>query len=489
MTTPGVPHVLTLDSTGLGDRSYVVHDGRHALVVDPQRDFDRVEHLVAEHGLTITHVAETHFHNDYVSGGIELARKHGAEYIVPAGFDIQYAATQVEDGATFTVGDLQVEVIHTPGHTPNHMSYAARIGDNSVVFTGGGLLYGSVGRPDLVAPDLTVKQAHDQWHSAHRLAEKLGDETAIFPTHGFGSFCSATQTQGVSSTIGHEKVINPALTESEQAFVDMTLAGLDVFPAYYAHMGPANVAGPSEVDLETPELVDPAELRARAERGEWIVDLRSREVFAAGHVPGSVNFDLDGAFINYLAWMMPWGAPVTLLGATPEQVAQAQRELVRVGIDQLTGAAVGGPDFWLTDPSQAATLRRVSFHDLADEGKGQDAPYIVDTRQILEWEAGHVAGAQFIPFYEIADRLGDIPRDRPVYVYCGSGYRAAAVTSLLQHEGFDNVVLVDDGFGNAAGAGFTIEADPAPAREPGWTWIASRAAVRSYSERSGAHAH
>jgi glyoxylase-like metal-dependent hydrolase (beta-lactamase superfamily II)/rhodanese-related sulfurtransferase len=485
MTTPGSPHVITLDSAGLGDRSYVVHDGRSALVVDPQRDFDRIEHLVAEHGLRITHVAETHFHNDYVSGGLELARKHGAEYIVPAGFDIQYAATQVNDGDTFSVGDLDVEVIHTPGHTPNHMSYSARIGDNSVVFTGGGLLYGSVGRPDLVAPDLTTKQAHDQWHSAHRLAEKLGDETAIFPTHGFGSFCSATQTQGVSSTIGHEKIVNPALTESEQAFVDMTLAGLDVFPAYYAHMGPANVAGPGDVNLAPPELVDPEELRARVQRGEWVVDLRSREVFAAGHVPGAVNFDLAGSFINYLAWMMPWGAPVTLLGATPEQVAQAQRELIRVGIDQLTGAAVGGPDFWLADPSRAATLRRVAFPDLAQEVKGDETAYIIDTRQVLEWEAGHVVGAHFIPFYEVADRLGEIPRDRLVYVYCGSGYRAAAVTSLLQHEGFDNVVLVDDQFGNAAAAGLPIESAPAPEREPGWTWIASRAAARVHSERSG----
>ncbi|MFM1964998.1 MAG: hypothetical protein RL134_723 [Actinomycetota bacterium] len=486
MTTPGVPHVLTLDSAGLGDRSYVIHDGRHALVIDPQRDIDRVEHLVSEHGLTITHVAETHFHNDYVSGGIELAGKHGADYVVPGGFDIQYAATQVEDGETFSVGEMQVEVIHTPGHTPNHMSYAVRIGDNSVVFTGGGLLYGSVGRPDLVAPDLTVKQAHDQWHSAHRLAERLSDDTAIYPTHGFGSFCSATQTQGVSSTIGHEKVINPALTEPEKAFVDMTLAGLDVFPAYYAHMGPANVAGPREVDLETPELVDPHELRARAERGEWIVDLRSREVFAAGHVPGSLNFGLDGSFITYLAWMMPWGTPVTLLGASPEQVADAQRELVRVGIDQLTGAAVGGPETWGEGPSSIARSRRIAFRDLADEVKDADAAYIIDTRQIREWEAGHVAGAHFIPFYEIADRLGEIPRDRPVYVYCGSGYRASAVTSLLQHEGFDNVIHVDDAFGNAAAAGLVIEADPAPEREPGWTWIASRAAVRSFSERTDA---
>jgi len=486
MTTAGVPHVITLDSTGLGDRSYIVHDGQHALVVDPQRDIDRVEHLIAEYGLEVAHVVETHFHNDYVTGGFELAKKHGAKYSVPAGFPIEFDAIEVNDGDTFTVGNLDVEALHTPGHTPNHMSYAVGVGDNKVVFTGGSLLFGSVGRPDLVAPDLAVKQAHDQWHSAQKIANKLSDETPIYPTHGFGSFCSATQAGGLASTVGHEKTINPVLTEDEEAFVQGMLAGLDVFPAYYAHMGPANTEGPADVDLSTPELVDPEELLARARRGEWIVDLRNREVFAAGHVPGAVNFGLDGAFINYLAWMMPWGTPVTLLGTTPEQVEEAHRELVRVGIDQTTGAAVGGPDSWLANPADAATLRRLSFDDLAKE-VGDDA-YIIDTRQILEWEGGHVKGANFIPFYEIADRLSEIPRDKPVYVYCGSGYRAAAVASVLQHEGFDNVTLVDDNFGNAAVHGFEIEMAAAPERQPGWTWVASRSAVRSFSEKASAKA-
>jgi glyoxylase-like metal-dependent hydrolase (beta-lactamase superfamily II)/rhodanese-related sulfurtransferase len=486
MTTAGVPHVISLDSTGLGDRSYIVHDGQQAIVVDPQRDIDRVEHLIAEYGLEIAHVVETHFHNDYVTGGFELAKKHGAKYSVPSGFPIEFDAIEVNDGDTFTVGNLDVEVLHTPGHTPNHMSYAVGVGDNKVVFTGGSLLFGSVGRPDLVAPDLAVKQAHDQWHSAQKIASKLADETPIYPTHGFGSFCSATQAGGLASTVGHEKAINPVLTEDEEAFVQGMLAGLDVFPAYYAHMGPANTEGPADVDLSTPELVDPDELLARARRGEWIVDLRNREVFAAGHVPGAVNFGLDGPFINYLAWMMPWGTPVTLLGTTPEQVEEAHRELVRVGIDQTTGAAVGGPDYWLANPGDAATLRRLSFDDLAKE-IGDDA-YIIDTRQILEWEAGHVAGANFIPFYEVADRLAEIPRDKPVYIYCGSGYRAAAVVSVLQHEGYDNVALVDDSFGNAAAHGFEIEATAAPEREPGWTWIASRSAVRSFGESASVKA-
>jgi rhodanese-related sulfurtransferase len=317
-----------------------------------------------------------------------------------------------------------------------------------------------------------------------RLEQTLDDETPIYPTHGFGSFCAATQAQGLSSTIGNEKTINPALTEAEEEFVTKLLAGLDVFPAYYAHMGPANAAGPRDVDLSMPEQADPAVLRERINRGEWVVDLRSRKVFAAGHVPGALNFDLDGAFINYLAWMMPWGTPVTLLGSTPEQVHAAHRELVRVGIDNAVGQASGGPETWLENPATAQRLEQVDFRGVAAALAADKDAIVVDTRQILEWEAGHVAQAVFMPFYEIADRLAEIPRDKAVYVYCGSGYRAAAVASLLQHNGFTNVVHVDDDFPNAAAAGLDIVAEDAPAREPGWTWIASRAAVREFSPRS-----
>jgi len=480
------PHVIPLDSSGLGDRSYIAHDGVHALVVDPQRDFDRVEELLAEHGLTLTHVAETHIHNDYVTGGLELARRHDATYVVPGDVELSYEGLAVRDGDSFTVGGMTVDVIHTPGHTPHHVSFAVRKGDHlGAVFTGGSLLYGSVGRPDLVAPDLAVKQAHDQWRSARRLADTLDDRTPIYPTHGFGSFCAATQAKGLSSTIGNEKTVNPALTEDEEEFVENLLAGLDVFPAYYAHMGPMNAAGPRDVDLSPPEQADPAVLRQRIMAGEWVVDLRSREVFAAGHVPGALNFDLDGPFINYLAWMMPWGTPITLLGSTPQQVQAAHRELVRVGIDNAVGQASGGPDVWLEDPAAAQRMEQVDFHGVAAARAAGDI-FLLDTRQILEWDAGHVDGAVFMPFYEIADRLAEIPRDKPVHVYCGSGYRAAAVASLLLHYGFTNIVHVDDEFANAAAAGLSIVADEAPEREPGWTWIASRSTVREYSPRSAA---
>jgi glyoxylase-like metal-dependent hydrolase (beta-lactamase superfamily II)/rhodanese-related sulfurtransferase len=487
MTASSAPHVIVIDTPGLGDRGYIVHDGVNAFVIDPQRDTDRVEQLVAEHGLNVTHVGETHIHNDYVNGGYQFAKKHGARYMVPADVELAYLGEEnveaVGEGAEFRVGDLDVRVVHTPGHTPHHISFAVSRDDHpGSVFTGGSLLYGTVGRPDLVAPDLTVKQAHDQWHSAHRLVDALPEDTQIYPTHGFGSFCSSIQTEGVQTSLGQERSINPALTQAEEDFVEMLLAGLDVFPAYYAHMGPANAAGPAEIDLSLPEPVDPAQLRRRVEAGEWLVDLRSREVFAAGHVPGAVNFDLDGAFINYLGWMIPWGTPVTLLGATTEQVEAAQRELVRIGIDRPAGQAVGGPDFWMSDGEAPAYVRRVDFDEMAKEWNANPDAVVIDTRQILEWEAGHVKGATFIPFYDVLDRLADIPRDVDVYVYCGSGYRAAAVTSVLQRAGLDNIVHVDDDFGNAAVAGLEIVGEQAPEREPGWTWIASRASVREFEK-------
>ena len=486
MTSTSAPHVVVIDSMGLGDRSYVVHDGSVALVVDPQRDIDRVEQVLAEHGLKVTHVAETHIHNDYVTGGFELAKKHGATYIVPGDVELAYLnepfVQAVVDGDTFAVGAFDVDVMHTPGHTPHHISFSAsQDGHPGAVFTGGSLLFGSVGRPDLVSPDLTKEQAHDQWKSVQRLAADLAGETGVFPTHGFGSFCSATQAAGgYESTVGDEKLGNPALTQNENEFVDAVLSGLDVFPAYYAHMGPANSRGPQDVDLEIPKPADPESLRAAIDRGEWIVDLRSREVFSQGHIPGSVNFDLDGAFINYLAWMMPWGTPLTLVGATTQQIEAAMRELARVGIATPKSQAVGDPRFWMADGELPAVTRRVDFDTVKTEWAARPDAIVMDARQILEWENGHIEGAVFIPFYEVLDRLADIPRDRDVYVYCGSGYRSGAVVSMLGRLGYDNLVHVDDDFGNAAKAGLATVSERAPAREPGWTWLASRASVREF---------
>ncbi|MCZ3387264.1 MAG: MBL fold metallo-hydrolase [Actinomycetia bacterium] len=496
MTYTSTPHVLVIETPGLGNRGYIAHDGAQAVVIDPQRDIDRVEHLLAEHGLVATHVVETHVHNDYVTGGLELALRHGAVYLVPADAAVPFEHTPVRDGDTFTVGGLVLTVVATPGHTPHHVSYSVERSEATdvypgAIFTGGSMLYGAVGRPDLVKPELTEGLAHDQWHSVQRLAGRLANETYVYPTHGFGSFCAATQNEGTAGTIADERSNNPALTNDERDFVEETLAGLHVFPAYYAHMVPVNAAGPEPFDLSLPSPADPAELRARVERGEWVIDLRSREVFAAGHLRGSLSFDLDGPFIAYVGWLIPWGTPVTLLGETTEQVQAAHRELVRIGIDRPVAQAVGGPVFWTEDVAELSTTRRVDFGRLATIVADQPDTYVLDVRQHLEWEDGHIVGSHHLPFYQVPDRISEIPTDRPVYISCGSGYRAAAVISLLRATvvasgaPLENLVHVDDDWSNAPRTSLPIERGATPDRPAGWTWLESRGTARTFAPREG----
>ncbi len=441
--------VNPIDTPGLGDRTYLAHDGTVALVVDPQRDYDRVLAVAREAGVQITHVFETHIHNDYVTGGLALAREVGAAYHVNADDPVDFDRVGVRDGDVVEVGDtMRVRVVHTPGHTHTHVSFALSDGEEPVgVFTGGSLLYGSTGRPDLLGPDHTDTLVRAQWRSAHRLAEELPDETEVFPTHGFGSFCSATQSEAAASTIGQEKVANPALTQDEEEYVEQLLAGLEEYPAYYAHMGPANSAGPAAPDLSEPTVADPAELRRRIEAGEWVVDLRTREAFAAGHLMGTVNFGVDGQFITYLGWIMPYDATVTLIGETPEQVAEAQRDMARIGLEKPAAMATGKPEQWAGD-EELRTFPLATFESLrAALDEGEDL-VILDVRRGAEFDERHIEGAVNVPIHAILAHLDSIPRKK-LWVHCAGGYRASVVASILDARGFD-VVSVDDSFDESA---------------------------------------
>jgi hydroxyacylglutathione hydrolase len=448
--------VLQIETPSLGDRSYLAHDGNVAVVIDPQRDTDRITALAERQGVRITHVAETHIHNDYVSGGLALSRMAQAAYLVNAADPVSFGREPVSDGDTVDIGSaMRLRVLATPGHTFSHLSYVLESGGNVLgVFTGGSLLFGSTGRPDLFGPANTPTLARAQYTSAHRLAGELPDSAEIFPTHGFGSFCAATQSQAASSTIGHERQFNPALARSEQTYVDSLLAGLDAFPTYYAHMGPANLAGQGSPDLSPPRPADAPDIRRRLESGEWVVDLRDRVAFSAGFVPGTLNFPLDGSFASYLGWILPWGTPVTLLGETQQQVTRAQRELVRIGIDRPAAAATGRPQQW-TAGQPLATLRRATFGDLAagQASPGRNPP-VLDVRRQKEWDDGHVANAIPIPFSELPGRVGEVPPG-DVWVYCHTGYRAMVAASLLAAVG-RHVTSIDDEFGNAEAAGLRI---------------------------------
>jgi hydroxyacylglutathione hydrolase len=445
--------VSIIETSGLGDRSYLIHHGGVGVVVDPQRDIDRVLGLARQHGVRITHVLETHIHSDYVTGGYQLAKTIGAVYVVPAGEDVHYRRLAVGDGDVIDSGPIQLQVINTPGHTHHHNSYVLRDRTGAIVgvFTGGSMLHGTTGRTDLLGDEHIQELSRAQFRSVRRLAEELPEDVEVYPTHGFGSFCSASPSKSDSSTIAEQLKNNPALTLDEQAYVDDLISGLSAYPAYYAHMGVINREGPAPVDLSVPEPVDPPELRRRIEAGDWVVDLRNRTAFAAGHVAGSLGFELSGSFVAYLGWLYTWGAPVTLIGENRDQVAEGRRELVRIGVDNVTGSAFGDIRA-LADGTPLRSYRVANFAALA-EVIDDDRLSVLDVRQDGEYNEGHVRRALNIPLHELLRRVDEVPTGE-VWTYCGSGYRSSIAASIIDHPE-RTVVLVDDDYGNAGKVGLT----------------------------------
>lgn len=449
-----MPEIITIETPGLGDRSYLAHDGEVGVVIDPQRDIERMTSAAADAGVRITHVLETHIHNDYVTGGYELARAVGAAYGVADADRVSFDRLPVTDGGDIATGGLVLTPMHTPGHTPWHMSYALADAGAApaAVFTGGSLLFGAVGRTDLISPDMTERLTRAQYRSARLLAGTLPETALVYPTHGFGSFCSAAAPAGGNaSTIGRQRRVNTALTSDEETFVRELIAGLGAYPRYYAHMDPINRSGPDGPVLTPPAPAGSLEIRRRINAGEWVVDLRKRRAFAALHVAGTVSVELGDRFATYLGWILPWDAPLTLIADSPGEIAEAQLQLSRIGIDRLAAVGVGGTA--RLSGGMAASYEVVGFPALAAAWTKADL-VILDVRAPEEWRAGHLRDSVNIPFWELADRAGELPPGT-VWVHCASGFRAAIAASILQRAG-RQVVQIDDDWSRAAEAGLPV---------------------------------
>jgi glyoxylase-like metal-dependent hydrolase (beta-lactamase superfamily II)/rhodanese-related sulfurtransferase len=453
-----VHRVVTIETPELGDRSYLAHDGEVAVVVDPQRDIDRILAIAEAAGVEITHVAETHLHNDYVSGALELARTTGARYLVAAAEEVGFERDPVSAGDELAIGALSLQVVATPGHTPTHVGYVlCESGLQRALFSGGSLLYGSVGRTDLAGASRTVELARTQYRSVRALAEALPPEVLVLPTHGFGSFCSVTPSTGPpGGTIADEMWTNIALvTEDEDEFVERLVSGLTAYPYYYARMAAVNSAGPAPIDLSPARGLDKGELQSRIAAGEWVVDLRERRTFARSHLTGTVSFEHTSSFATYLGWVVPAGAPVTLIADSPSPIARAQRDLTRIGIDRVTGAA-SGP---LGRLAPGAPLGGYELSDFAGLAKAiaNGEPVLLDVRRDDEWDAGHIEGAVHVFLADLPARMAEIPPGE-VWVHCASGYRSSIAASLLDRAG-RKVVLISDEWARAAAAGLQIVRD------------------------------
>jgi hydroxyacylglutathione hydrolase len=432
--------VISLDTPTLGDRGYIAHDGKTALVVDPQRDIDRVEQVLSDNNLSLGAVVETHMHNDYVSGGLVLSQNYQATYITSAEDPVAFKRTAAHDLDEFTIGNFGIQALHTPGHTFTHLSYVLHdeSGKPIGIFTGGSLLHGSTGRPDLLGDSFAAELARLQHGSAHRITELLEESTPIYPTHGFGSFCAATSTSGTSSTVKDEKLGNPALLLPVERFVTQTLAGLDDFPAYYKHMGPRNHAGAAPIDLSELSRLSTDELLKTIASDTWVVDLRDKEQWAKGHLAGTVNFGVSGSFATYLGWLFPYEKELVLISDQAEHIALAQRELVRIGIDRPKASFLG--DVKTIGGTVPTPL--VQFKDIPAI-LSDSSIRVLDVRRNSEREASHIANSSHIPLHELAERMSELPTDKTLWVHCAGAYRASIAASIIQNAGL-NVVLINE---------------------------------------------
>ncbi len=444
----------------LAQASYLVGCAKtgEALVVDPMRNVTPYLRAAEKEGLRITHVTETHIHADFVSGSRELAAATGAAlYLSDMGdenwkyaFADEPEVILVRDGDTWLVGNVKVEVIHTPGHTPEHIAF--QITDTAAadrpmgIFTGDFLFVGDIGRPDLLEEAAGYKGtkevgARQQFRTVQRFKE-LPDYLQIWPGHGAGSACGKALGAIPTTTLGYEKLFNPAFRFDDEAqFVAWLLDGQPEPPRYFAHMKKLNKAGPPLLHaLPAPANFDRATLNAAVEDGCQVFDLRNRGQFAWGHVPGTVNVPADSnSWITYVGWLVDYERPVYLVLPSVDAEAQILTDLRSIGVDYVPGYF--SPE---AVAHNAQALPVITARELVRR-LPQNSITLLDVRGRSEYMERHVQGATHIPLGYLPEHLAEIPRDGLVVTHCASGYRSQIAASLLQAAGFDNVIALNEG--------------------------------------------
>jgi hydroxyacylglutathione hydrolase len=460
------------EDSGLSQFSYAVGcPGAEAVaIVDPRRDVDVYETFAADRNVEITHVLETHVHADFASGARELAERTGASLCLSAydegeKYDVQFPHRELEDGSTLDLGSVRIRALHTPGHTPEHLSFLVydthRSADVPEVMLSGDFLFvGSLGRPDLLGEESKRELARRLFASVREKLAPLPDGLEVHPGHGAGSMCGAGMSARPLTTLGFERVANPYLDPglTEQAFVEKILGSAPPFPPYYRRMKTLNAEGPPILgDLPGRDPIPVEEFHALVEAGNVVVDLRDQLAFGGGHVPGALGIGVDGSLSTWAAWVVPYDQPILLIPETPFAVDPAVRALVRVGLDRIRGWLEGGMNAWRQEGLPIATLPQMSIPELARALESRDPVDVLDVRADGEWSAGHIEGAIHVHGGLLEDRLDEVPRNgRPLAVICGSGYRSTVAASVLKRAGFGDVRNVPGGMRAWRSAGLPV---------------------------------
>jgi glyoxylase-like metal-dependent hydrolase (beta-lactamase superfamily II) len=448
----------------LAHASYMLASQGEAIVVDPQRDVDIYLKAAEEHGATIRHIFETHLHADFVSGHQELAARTGAKIYIGARAGAKFSHVDVQGGFELRVGKTRLEVLDTPGHTPESICLVITDEEKSpkpwAVLTGDTLFLGDVGRPDLSKTHTSAELAGMLYDSLHHQLLKLTDDVLVYPAHGAGSLCGRNMRAERSSTIGTERLTNYALQiKSREDFVRQLTANLPARPDYFLQDAEINRAGAVALSdiAELPPISAP-QLKSMLDEGTVALDVRPGEQFAPGHVPGSINIALSGQFASWAGTVLGLFARPVLIADSPEQHSEAQLRLARLGIEDVCGYLNGGVAAWKQAGFALAVLPEITVQTLQDRWQAH-ASQVLDVRREPEWQAGHIAGAAWWPLDNFRISPPEIDRDLPIAVHCKSGYRSMIACSLLQRAGFRNVTNVTGGFDAWQQAKFPVQSE------------------------------
>ncbi len=445
---------------GLAHNSYLIGSGTDAAVIDPRRDCGIYGEIARKNGLTIRHIFETHRHEDFVIGSLELQERCGVEIWHGAALPFSYGKP-VHEGDRFRVGSLEIEVRETPGHTEESISLVVRdrevSGEPYMVFCGDTIFAGDIARTDFYGQERKGEMAGKIYDSITGKILMLGDGVIVCPAHGAGSICGGEIADHPFSTVGYERQINSLIRMGREAFIAMRDAESPYTPPYFRQMEQINRVGASPLSRDMfPKFLTIAEVTAYRNAGCQIVDIRAPAGFSAGHIGGSISIWRNG-LASFTGWFLDYEKPIVIVDDFNLGLDRVARQFVRLGYDNLAGVLVGGFPAWTKAGKEFATIPTCSVHQLKESLK-TESPFLLDVRDIKNWRAlGHIPGAHHIYVGELPDHLREIPNNKPVVVYCDTGFKGSLAASILARTKYRAVTNVLGGMAAWTAAGFPVE--------------------------------
>jgi len=438
--------------------SYILAGKNYCAVIDPQRDVDVYITEARTMGVEITHILQTHLHADFISGHMELAKKTGAKIYISKSAQCTFDHVALSEGDSIELEDMLLQVLETPGHTPEHISYVvvdkSRSDSPIGVFVGDTLCVGDVGRPDLF-PDIVEELAKKLYHSLHDKLLKLADYVEVYPAHGAGSLCGRDMGAKWRTTIGYERNYNSVLQIKDKSeFIKSLMEGMPPAPDHFSRCSEVNRKGPALVaDLPTMEELVPGKFKERMSAANIVLlDARSYHAFAAQHIPGVWHLDLDGNFPTFVGWVLPTDKDILLIADDYKQALEATTWARRVGVDRIVGCLAGGMVAWAVAGFKTSHIELTSAEDLLDMITGSTSFVLLDVRTELEYAETHIEGAINIPVAELRTRHHEFNKDKKTVLICSSGNRSTLGASILKQHGFSDVYNVAGGMSGYSAA-------------------------------------